>query len=317
MRPIVIVLIVVALGAAGLTAFLALRFLNSVQQPQPAPEAVVGGVEDVLVAGRDIQPGEVLTDADLRWEPWPKAVLDVRFVVKSAAGEDPLAKFRDTMTRRAIMVGEPMTETSIIKRGDAGVTSAVLQPGMRSVTVKVTPESGAAGLILPGDHVDVMLLGNLRDVAGVPETVGRETLSRYAAEAILRDVKVIAVNQLLAKEPESGPGIASQTVTLEVTAEQSQKILVASQLGEVFLSLRGWARNDEAKQADLVAPVFVTDRDTSKVLDNLMRGSLVAEMFAMPAAEGEETTVVDQPVRAVRSIRINRGGAVTVQSLGQ
>ena len=87
MRPIVIILIVVALGAAVLTAFLATRFLASVQQPvQVTPEVAVGGVEEVLVAARDIKPGDVLVDSDMRWEQWPKSVIDQRFVVKASAG---------------------------------------------------------------------------------------------------------------------------------------------------------------------------------------------------------------------------------------
>lgn len=321
MRPIVIVLIVVALGAAGLTAFLASRFLTDLQQQQQqqaAPEQTITGVEEVLVAGRDIGPGEVLTDNDLRWEQWPKAAVDQRFVVKSAAGDDPLAGFRDTMARRSIMLGEPMTTAAIIKRGDAGVTSAVLAPGMRSVTIEVSARSGAAGLILPGDRVDIMLITNARDLAGVPETVGRDSLSRFAAEAILRDVKVIAINQLLAKEPGTGPGINSQTVTLEVTSENAQKILVASQIGTLVLSLRGWARNEEAEEADAKAPVYVTDRETSRVLDELMQGDLESGIFEMPVAEEmSEELPVARPVMTVKSVRINRGGAVSVQSLGQ
>jgi pilus assembly protein CpaB len=320
MRPIVIVLIVVALGAAGLTAFLALRFLTDLQQQQQVPTVeAVTGVEDVLVAARDIAPGEVLTDADLRWEQWPKAVVDQRFTLKSATGEDAMADFRDRMTRRAIMLGEPVTQAMTIKQGDAGVTSAVLAPGMRSVTIEVSARSGAAGLILPGDHVDIMLITNARDLAGVPETVGRDTLSRYAAEAILRDVKVIAINQLLAKEPGTGPGLNSQTVTLEVTSEQAQKVLVASQIGTLVLSLRGWARNEVAAEADAKAPVYVTDRETSRVLDELMQGGLEDSLFEMPVVENE--VVIEessgQSMIRVKSIRINRGGAVTVQSVGQ
>jgi pilus assembly protein CpaB len=319
MRPIVIVLILVALGAAGLTAFLALRFLTDLQQQQQqvqaTPEQAVGGVEEVLVAARDIGPGEVLTEADIRWEQWPKAVIDQRFVVKSAAGEDPWAGFIDTMARRSIMLGEPLTQAMIIKRGDAGVTSAVLAPGMRSVTIEVSARTGAAGLILPGDRVDIMLITNARDIAGVPASVGRDTLSRYAAEAILRDVKVIAVNQLLAKEPGTGPGINGQTVTLEVTSEDAQKILVASQIGTMVLSLRGWARNEEAAEADAKAPVYVTDREASRVLDELMQGGLDEKLFEMPQVEGESLPV-EMPVMQVKSIRINRGGSVTVQSLG-
>ncbi|TDQ78952.1 pilus assembly protein CpaB [Dongia mobilis] len=322
MRPIVIILIVVALGAAGLTAFLAMRFLSDLQlqqQQQATPTEAVGGVEEVLVAARDIGPGEILAEADLRWEQWPKAVIDQRFTVKAAAGEDPLAPFRDTMTRRAVMLGEPVTAAMVIKQGDAGMTSAVLAPGMRSVTVEVSARSGAAGLILPGDHVDIMLITNARDLAGVPETTGRDAISRYAAEAIMRDVKVIAVNQLLAKEPGTGPGINSQTVTFEVTAEQAQKIMVASQLGSIVLSLRGWARDEVAAEADAKAPLYVTDREVSRVLDELMQGGLDSGIYEMPVVETED--VVETPglpqVMSVRSIRINRGGAVSIQNIGQ
>ena len=318
MRPIVIVLIVVALGAAVLTAFLATRFLASVQQQQPTqatPEVAVGGVEDVLVAARDIKPGDVLVDSDMRWEQWPKSVVDQRFVVKSAAGDDPLANFRDTMARRAIMLGEPLSNASIVKRGDAGVTSAVLAPGMRSVTIDVSPRTGAAGLILPNDHVDVFMVSNVRDLAGVPEDVGRDLLSQVAAEAVLRDIKVIAVNQLLSHPDGTGPGINSQTVTMEVTSEQAQKLLVAGQMGQLVLALRSWARNDVAAAADAEAPIFVTDRSVSKVLDDLMRGGFNSDLFDMPAAN-------DQPIQpmnrvAAQTIRINRGGAVSVESLGQ
>jgi pilus assembly protein CpaB len=322
MRPIVIILIVVALGAAGLTAFLAMRFLSDLQQQQQqqaAPVEAVVGVEEVLVAARDIGPGEVLTEADLRWEKWPKAVVDQRFTVKASAGDDPMAPFRDSMTRRAVMLGEPVTAAMVVKQGDAGMTSAVLSPGMRSVTVEVSARSGAAGLILPGDHVDIMLITNARELAGVPETVGRDAINRFAAEAILRDVKVIAVNQLLAKEPGTGPGINSQTVTFEVTSEQAQKVMLASQLGTIVLSLRGWGRDEVAAEADAKAPLYVTDREVSRVLDELMQGGLDSGIYEMPAAEAEgmvEDTGLPR-MMPVRSIRINRGGVVTIQNVGQ
>ncbi|WP_374383335.1 Flp pilus assembly protein CpaB [Dongia sp.] len=318
MRPIVIVLIVVALGAAVFTAFLATRFLASVQQQQApaqvAQDAVIAGVEEVLVSARDVNPGEVLGDTDFRWEKWPKGAIDARFVIKSAAGEDPLAGFRDTMARRAIMAGEPMTQAAIVKRGDAGVTSAVLAPGMRTVTIDVSPRSGAAGLILPNDHVDVFMISNIRDFARVADDVGRDLLSQVAVEAIMRDIKVIAVNQSLARPEGAGPGMNAQTVTMEVTSEQAQKILVATQLGQIVLALRSWARNDEAAEADAKAPLFVTDRNTSKVLDDLMRGGLDDELFQMPE-EGAEPVASSKTV--AQTIRINRGGAVTVETLGQ
>ncbi|WP_368412913.1 Flp pilus assembly protein CpaB [Dongia sp.] len=316
MRPIVIILIVVALGAAVLTAFLATRFLASVQQPvQVTPEVAVGGVEEVLVAARDIKPGDVLVDSDMRWEQWPKSVIDQRFVVKASAGEDPLAGFRDTMARRAIMLGEPLSNAAIVKRGDAGMTSAVLAPGMRTVTIDVSPRTGAAGLILPNDRVDVFMITNVRDFAGVPEDVGRDLLSTVAVEAVMRDIKVLAVNQNLSRPEGTGPGLNAQTVTMEVTSEQAQKILVATQLGQIVLTLRSWARNDVAAAEDAKAPIFVTDRSTSKVLDDLMRGGLATDLFEMPVVD--EQPEAPRAPAVSQTIRINRGGAVTVESLGK
>lgn len=319
MRPIVLVLIFVALGAAILTAFLATRFLASVQQQQPAQTAeqvVITGVEEVLVAARDINPGDVLVDTDFRWEPWPRAAVDQRFTIKSAAGEDPLAGFRDTMARRVIMTGEPFAASAIVKRGDAGITSAVLAPGMRAVTIDVSPRTGTAGLILPNDHVDVFLVSNVRDMARVSEDVGRDLLSQTAVEAIMRDIKVIAVNQSLTKPEGAGPGINTQNVTLEVTSEQAQKILVATQMGQLVLSLRSWARNDAAAAADAKAPLFVTDRNTSKVLDDLMGGGLTQEMFQMPSEDEHQEAPTPRKM-VTQTITINRGGAVSVETFGQ
>lgn len=319
MRPVVLVLIVVALGAAILTAFLATRFLASVQQQQPvqmAEQAVITGVEEVLVAARDINPGDVLVETDFRWEQWPKAALDQRFTIKSNAGDDPLLGFHDTMARRSIMTGEPIATSAVIKRGDAGAVSAMLAPGMRTVTIDVSPRTGAAGLILPNDHVDIFLISNVRDIARVGDNVGRDILSQTAVEAILRDIKVIAVNQSLTQPEGTGPGINAQNVTMEVTSEQAQKILVAAQMGQIVLALRSWARNEEAAAADAKAPLFVTDRNASKVLDELMGGGLDQEMFDMPSAgDGQEEDA--SPRLATQTVKINRGGAVTIESLGQ
>ena len=83
MRPIVIVLIVLALGTAGIAAFLVSQFLAS-QTPAPTTTATQTGTQNVLVAARDIVPGTVLTPDDIRWEPWPETLIDQRFVVQPA-----------------------------------------------------------------------------------------------------------------------------------------------------------------------------------------------------------------------------------------
>jgi pilus assembly protein CpaB len=316
MRPILIVLIAVALGVAALTAFLLIQFVGSQPTKQ---EQVAVGTTDVLVVARDLGPGAVLTDADLRWEKWPMAVVDPRFIVKPEGGADNRSEYIGQMARRSIMAGEPVSAPTLIKQGEAGIASANLAPGMRSVTIQVGPQTGAAGLILPGDRVDVILLSNVRDNSGLDAAVGRETVARFGAEVLLRNVRVVAVNQLMKHNPADGPGVNAQTVTLEVTPAQAQQLALVAMLGTISLSLRSWAKDDTDKKADEQAPLFVTDRDASRLLDDLMKGGSRDSMFSMPVDDSEAGTAPladDSSSGGISSVRINRGGAVSVETFG-
>src|SRR5689334_10135092 len=88
MRPIVVVLIVLALGAAVIAAYLANNWLRSQQAPTPAQTAQQQvNTQNVLVAARDITPGTILTKDDLRWQAWPASGIDAdRMVVQPAPG---------------------------------------------------------------------------------------------------------------------------------------------------------------------------------------------------------------------------------------
>jgi pilus assembly protein CpaB len=103
---------------------------------------------------------------------------------------------------------------------------------MRGITIGVDATSGSAGLIWPGDRVDVILTQTLGD-AGVP--IGR----RVAAETVLRNTRVIAIDQqLMQGAAPVGADVQSRTVTLEVSAEQAERLSVAMRLGRLSLSLR-------------------------------------------------------------------------------
>jgi len=108
----------------------------------------------------------------------------------------------------------------------------VLDPGMRAVTVGVDPVSGTAGLIWPGDRVDVILTQSMDNAATAP---GR----RVAAETVLQNARVIAIDRLLVQGAVAGtpePQGAS-TVTLEVTAEQAERVQVAARIGRLSLTV--------------------------------------------------------------------------------
>jgi pilus assembly protein CpaB len=317
MRPIVIVLIVLALGTAGIAAFLVSQFLAS-QTPAPTTTATQTGTQNVLVAARDIVPGTVLTPDDIRWEPWPETLIDQRFVVQpaqvenQAAGQDPQQEFLDRIARRSIMAGEPMSREMVIKQGDSGVTAANLAKGMRAITLNVTPPQGVAGLILPNDHVDVLMSVTVRDIVGI---VGwKDVVLKYSAETIMKDVRVIAINQKLSHDPKEGVAEPGNLVTLEVTPEQAERLLVSQETGTLSLTLRsmvpGVNDNDRTQ-------TFTMDVRASRALSSLVALDLEEDEANLPQTTAEAVKMAKERAKRRTEVKINRGGSIAIQKFGQ
>ena len=122
---------------------------------------------------------------------------------------------------------EPILGSKITGPGQRASLSSLLQDGKRAVTVRVDDVRGVAGFILPGDFVDVVLIR-----ADEEPMARRENYS----EILLQRIKVLAIDQLSGERQER-PTVA-KAVTLEVTQEQAQKILLATNIGKLSLILR-------------------------------------------------------------------------------
>lgn len=317
MRPIVIVLIVLALGTAGIAAFLVSQFLAS-QTPAPTTTAVQTGTQNVLVAARDIVPGTILTPEDVRWEPWPESLVDERFVVQpaqvesQAPGADPQQEFIDRIARRSIMAGEPMSREMVIKQGDSSVTAANIAKGMRAITINVTPPQGVAGLVLPNDHVDILMSVSVRDLVGI---IGwKDVVLRFSAETVMKDLRVVAINQKLSHDPKDGVAQPGNLVTLEVTPEQAERLVVLQETGTLSLTLRSMVpgANDNDKTQS-----FTMDVRASRALSSLIALDLEEEEEALPKTMTEAMDKAKERARRRTEVKINRGGSVAVQKFGQ
>jgi pilus assembly protein CpaB len=137
------------------------------------------------------------------------------------------------MVRRSLQPQEVLLPADVLRPGDHGFLAAVLQPGMRATTVGVDAVSGTAGLIWPGDHVDV-LLTQVNDDQTLPAA------HRASAETVLGDVRVIAIDQQLMQGAtgSSNDQGTTHTVTLEVTEAQARRVALAARLGHLSLIVR-------------------------------------------------------------------------------
>jgi pilus assembly protein CpaB len=232
-----------ALVIAAVTAIMAKNMFTSTPAPvaQATPAPVPVGPE-VLVATRSLPVGSMIDPTAVRFQPWPAELVDKTSYLVKNGGEgvtpvDP-ASLVGTVVRTEISAGQPLTHGSLIKPGERGFLSAALGPGMRAVTVPISAISGVAGFIFPGDRVDILLIQEVRGIENQP---------LKAAETIVRNVRVLAIDQRVhQKTPEGAPIVAvGRNVTLEVTPRLAEKIQVAQTIGSLSLVLRSLADNSE------------------------------------------------------------------------
>ena len=229
-----ILILVGALGAAGVAAFLARGMMGGGQNQAAAAEAMQ--LTEIMVATHAIEVGAKIVPGDLKWQGWPKSALDPSFITKEAQPQALEDAAEGSVARMPLVAGEPVTVSKVIKADGAGFLAAVLTPGKRAVGVKLSAEKGAGGFILPNDRVDVIMtrkLGN--DATGNP---------LYRAATVLRDVRVLAVDQTSQEEGDS-KSIVGKTATLELTAQQAEVVSLAEAMGDLSLSLRSLTNSDQ------------------------------------------------------------------------
>ncbi|HVI52628.1 MAG TPA: Flp pilus assembly protein CpaB [Candidatus Sulfotelmatobacter sp.] len=295
MRPIIIVLVALAITIAGLTAMLVNRLVDQRPAQVAAVQAPVApATEDVLVAAADIAPGTVLKSGDLRYMPWPRDGIDERLVLRSSAA-DPIADYAGTIARRPLLAGEPLSAQAVFRRLDGGILSAMLEPGMRAVSVPVTQTSGVGGFLQPNDHVDILLNQDVKASEVDGQTLHGD-FQRLATQAVLSDVRVLAVDDRLVKSDPSAPASTStsRTVTFELTPKDAEVLLTAQKLGEITLSLRSMARAD-SDEAPASVTGYTTDIEVSR---------------ALQAAAGQRLHAGGP----VAQVQVNRAGATLTQS---
>lgn len=241
----IILIGLIVLAAAGLSLVGMQTLLPRQTVSAVAPEAVPAQpppplMVRTLVAARPIPAGSLLRGEDL----------GVREVPTGEAGEGVLrdtpetrAELAGALVRRYLEAGERIAMGDVLRPRDRGFLAAVLRPSMRAITVGVDAVTGAAGLIWPGDRVDLLLTQSLDERVA-------QLSRRVVGETVLRDVRVIAVDQQLtqgaAGANASPEGKIARTVTLEVTPEQAERVAVAGQLGRLSLTIRAMAADQEA-----------------------------------------------------------------------
>ena len=167
-----IVIMLMLFGVLPVVAafFVALSFLGEQEVEPPSDEVRPAAEEtpppskppekqEVLAAARALPVGTLLGKDDLTvLELDPATVGEEHVVLDETTTADSL---RGHAVREALAEGAPLTWSAVVGPGQRGFLAAVLRPGTRAVTIRVGPATSYAGLIDPGDRVDVILSADL------------------------------------------------------------------------------------------------------------------------------------------------------------
>jgi len=158
MRVLIVGLIVLSLGVAGVSTYLIKTFSTPEASEELEQQAEPIKMR-VLVAAAALRPGAALTAESMKWQFWPEETLSEHYIVVEKDDQEAgrLNEFVGGIIRYPIQINEPILATKVFKNEDAGFLAGMLENGMRAVAVAVKATSEAAGFIFPGDRVDVLL----------------------------------------------------------------------------------------------------------------------------------------------------------------
>lgn len=295
----------------------------------------------VLVADTNLNVGVFLNEGDVRWQEWPAELVLDQFVLDVPENADIT---EGAVVQHPFSEGEPINAAKLIKPNERGFLAALLKPGHRAISIPTDATQGVAGLVVPGDHVDLILthsvgdggggggganpFADLQGLVGAGAAGGGGGSGQQVSETILSDMRVIAIDQSFINEGSGSSGGlfggVNSTVTLEASPREAEKIAVALSIGQITLSLRSFAKTpEEAENEEVIenlglasgssgevspqAPqTYTLDRDVSVVIGKSEVGQSI-ESQTDETSSGESTSY---------NIEVFRGGSSGVEATG-
>jgi len=216
--------LLVGLGGALVVAFLATSYVyRQIQRVQTAGAAKESKQIQVIVAAVPLKMGQLLTADDLAVLDWPEG----------KQPEGALLRKEDAVGRALtvpLVKGEVVLDQGLAKREEGAGLPVAIPRGMRAVSVGVDDIVAVAGFVTPGTIVDVLVTGS--------------GPGGFLTRTILEHVRVLAVGQQI--QTESGKPQTAPVVTLLVTPEDGEKLILAAADGKIHLTLRNMVDTTDA-----------------------------------------------------------------------
>lgn len=217
-RNLIFVVVAVVLGI--LASMSAMHYVH--QAAEKAREKSQTRTESVAVPVRNLNKGDVLAEGDLAARDVP-----VAFVPADAITPDNYQSYVGGVVTMPLSQGVPVPEHAV--ESLANHFSDVIKPGDVAVTMQVDDVNSISGLIVPGDHVDILMT-----MAGSND--------KAQMRPLLSNVPVLATGQETNgtqrdQEGQDSPHTYSD-ITMELSPVDAQRLGVARKVGNLSVWLR-------------------------------------------------------------------------------
>lgn len=233
--------LLMAVGILGLAFSMRAMFFK----PQPARPAQLASQH--VMKSRII----VLAKNMKRWDliqPDCLDSLEVETSKKHAEALEDSIQNREVLSVKRLShdkkASDALTLNDVILTGDAEVIPLQLGEGHVAISVKLGAGSSILNLIKPGETVGFMV--SVRFLAFADHTT-----PRFTSFWVINAARVIAVGSRASRTAENAliADSSNKTITVEVTPEQAQKILIASRMGEINVAIRADAPSTPIRNA--------------------------------------------------------------------
>lgn len=260
--------IVIVLVGGFLVAVLVALIVQATLGGGKSEETNIKRIE-ILIAAKNLETGHELKTGDLKWKTWPEDSVFGGAIIRDGT-QQPIDAVNGKLLR-PLVAEQPVQMAMVVEEDKGDFLSANIQKGMRAVGLSVQSHVLADRLVRPGDFVDVMVTYQVRvNTRDNPDA--QALVNRYATETVIENIRILAIDQEETKavdEAEDGDkkkikSSKKATLTVEVTPEDAEKLMLADKMGDLGFALRSIGDN-EAPQSDR----STTDVGMSRVMTNL------------------------------------------------
>lgn len=237
-----------ALVCACIAYFAARHHLEEQERALEARVAERHATSRVLVSRVDLRAGDLIAADQLAARQIP-----TRYVPASAAAVSDLERVVGQRVVNDVRSGEPLL-WPLLAQTNGPAFSSGLDAGRRALTFPVDEVNAVAGMLVPGDVIDLLY----SDTRSSERATVRPLLQKVAVLATGTTTRSRTLTDSLGRSREAQSEFA--TITLSVSPEEAQMIVLAQRAGELTALLRHPADDSAAPVRAIDATALVPPR---------------------------------------------------------